>query len=262
MGRDSTVNSRRHAAVDGETIRFSSRAASAFPLLQREIKGGVMRRFVGLAALVFWGCAEGIPPEPPAGPPDNGGSTTPPGSAPSQPLGTFHLDYFYLPSEADYAGAANTPLADASCNTLATVPGAFAFDIVNVGAGRLSDGRVLIYSGQPCFCQQTPFCFSVASSAWGFGTSGRPLSPFRSIAVDSPMVTMGMKVYAPDLAGKTMPGDPPAGGFVHDGCLVVDDGGANHMRVDFFTGTKALYQSVSRELGVDLQLYPAAGHCP
>ena len=212
-----------------------------------------------LAALTLWGCAVGVPPDAPAGNPDKG-STPPPDNAPLQPLGTFHLEYFFLPSETDYTGAANVPLADGNCNTLATVASAFAFDVVDVGAGRLSDGRVLLYQGS-CFCQQTPFCVSVANAAWGFGATGRPLAPFRSIALDSSMVSMGTRVYAPSLAGKTMPGNPPVGGFVHDGCLVVDDDGADHMRVDVFTGTRSYYQSLSHDLGTDLPLYDGAGHC-
>ena len=217
-----------------------------------------MRRLA--AALVILGCAEGIPPGPPGGgSPDNGGSTSMP-PAPSSPIGSFHLDYFYLPAETDYGGAANTPMTDGNCNTLATVPSAFYFDAISAGVGKLGDGRVLTLLG-PCLCQQSPFCFAVDSSSWGYGDTGRPLSPFRSVAVDSQAVEVGMKLWAPALMGRTMPGDPPSGGFVHDGCLTVDDGGADHMHVDFFTGTRSLYQSLSRELGVDLELFPAAGHC-
>ena len=69
-------------------------------------------------------------------------------------------------------------------------------------------------------------------------------------------------MYAPDLAGKVMPGDPPVGGFVHDGCLVVDDHGADRMHIDLFTGLRSYKQSLSSSLASNLQLYSADGHCP
>lgn len=220
-----------------------------------------MRRFVGLAAIVLWGCAEGIPPDQQTGggPDNGGGSTMPPPSGTA--IGTFQLDYYYLPLQSDYGDAPSTPMTDANCSTLATVPATFEIDVVAAGAGMLTDGRVVTSLG-PCICAQSPYCFAVAATPWGSGAAGRPLSPFRSIAVQGHTLAVGMKVYAPSLAGVRMPGAPPAGGFVHDGCLVIDDRGADRMRIDLFTGLRSYEQSLSPALGANLQLYPAdAGNC-
>jgi hypothetical protein len=215
-----------------------------------------MRRL--LVALAIAGCAEGIPPESATGGSDNG-SPAPPTSA---PLGTFGVDYYYLPYQSDYDAPIQSTMTDSNCNSLAVVPVNFYLDVVDTGAGRLTDGRVLTLAGV-CGCQQgMGFCFAVAQTPWGTGAQNRPLAPFRSIAVSGNAIAVGTRVYAPGLAGIRMPGDPPAGGFVHDGCLVVDDHGADRMKIDLFTGLRAYEQSLSSSLASDLQLYPAAGHCP
>jgi hypothetical protein len=220
-----------------------------------------MRRV--LLALAIAGCAEGIPPGSPTGG-DNGGNggngnsgAPPPTTA---PIGTFGVDYYYLPYESDYAGPSQSAMTDTSCTTLADVPSNFYQDVVSDGIGRLADGRVLTVTGA-CSCAQSTTCFAVAQTPWGTGANGRALVPFRSIAVSGHTLAVGTKVYAPDLAGLTMPGTLPAGGFVHDGCLVVDDRGGDRTHIDLFTGLRSYKQTLSGQITTDLQLYPADGYC-
>jgi 3D (Asp-Asp-Asp) domain-containing protein len=65
----------------------------------------------------------------------------------------------------------------------------------------------------------------------GAGVQGRPLLPFRSIAVDPRFIPIGATVYVPELVGVLMPD-----GSRHDGCLRADDmGGAiKEHKLDFF----------------------------
>jgi len=215
-----------------------------------------MRRL--LVALAIAGCAEGIPPQSATGGGTDNGSPAPPTSG---PIGTFGVNYYYLPYQSDYNAASKSTMTDSSCSSLAVVPVNFYLDVVDTGAGRLTDGRVLTLVGV-CTCQQgSGFCFAVAQTPWGTGAENRPLSPFRSIAANGGTLAVGTRVYAPSLAGKVMPGDPPVGGFVHDGCLVVDDHGADRTHIDLFTGLRSYEQSLSNLLASNLQLYPAAGHC-
>jgi hypothetical protein len=247
------------ARIRGENHSRLAVTPMGIPLALRED----MQRSAVFLALALCGCAEGIPPEPVSsgggGGTDNNPAPTPPPMG--NPLGTFRVGYYYLPYESDYQGANNAQLTDSSCNTIAVVPTNFAWDAVNAGAGRLSDGRVLVVIGA-CSCLQSPFCFAAAGTPWGSSSKNRPLVPFRSIASDGNTLEVGTRVYAPSLAGMRMPGDPPAGGFVHDGCLVVDDDSADHNHVDLFTGLRSYERTLSGQLATNLQLYPAAGRCP
>ena len=75
---------------------------------------------------------------------------------------------------------------------------------------------------------------------WGTAGSGRPLQPFRTVAVDPKLIKLGSLLYVPLLEGRTMPGRAPWGGFVHDGCVVADDtgGGINGKQLDLFVGAR------------------------
>lgn len=74
------------------------------------------------------------------------------------------------------------------------------------------------------------------AARWGVGSSGRPLVPFRSVAVDGSL-GVGNALFLPALAGRTLP-DGEGGSFVHDGyVLAVDTGGAvKGSHVDLFVG--------------------------
>ena len=81
--------------------------------------------------------------------------------------------------------------------------------------------------------------------------TGKPLQPFRTVAVDRTLIKLGSLLYVPDLEGRTMPGRAPWGGFVHDGCLVADDtgGGITGNQLDLFVGRKAYFFSLSGHRG-------------
>jgi 3D (Asp-Asp-Asp) domain-containing protein len=126
------------------------------------------------------------------------------------------------------------------CTSIADVSPEFAQMLALQGSGKLKDGRVLNIWGR-CRCEHTP-CFKVIPNQWGTAGSGHALQPFRTVAVDPKVVKLGTLLYVPLLEGRTMPGRPPWGGYVHDGCVVADDtGGFGGQKLDLFVGRKAYF---------------------
>lgn len=132
-----------------------------------------------------------------------------------------------------------------TCNTIAEVSHEFANQLAIQGTGKLHDGRVLNIWGR-CKCSNSP-CFKVTENQWGTAGSNHPLQPFRTVAVDPKVVKLGSLLYVPLLEGRTMPGRPPWGGYVHDGCVVADDTGGHidGHRLDLFVGRKAYFLGLS-----------------
>jgi 3D (Asp-Asp-Asp) domain-containing protein len=130
------------------------------------------------------------------------------------------------------------------CKPIAEVSKEFAQQIALQGTGKLRDGRVVNIFGA-CNCKRSP-CFKVTQAQWGTSGSGKPLQPFRTIAVDPKVVKLGSLLYVPLLEGRLMPGRAPWGGYVHDGCVVADDTGGHIAgnRIDLFVGRKAYFMGL------------------
>jgi len=178
-----------------------------------------------------------------------------------RPLGKFNITFYYVvgeeelkrPSNDNQANASIEPPADdvtiyaggGKCEPIAQVSRAFAQQLRIQGTGKLRDGRMLNVFGA-CKCGYSP-CFKVTAQQWGTAGSGRPLQPFRTVAVDPKLVKLGSLLYIPLLEGRTMPGRPPWGGFVHDGCVVADDtgGGIKDKQIDLFVGKKGWFLGLS-----------------
>ncbi len=143
----------------------------------------------------------------------------------------------------------NVTLFTDECHPIADVAPAFASELKIQGTGKLRDGRVLNISGN-CRCETSP-CYSVTANQWGTAGTGRPLQPFRTVAVDPKVVKLGTLLYVPLLEGRTMPGRAPWGGYVHDGCVVADDtgGGIDGNQLDLFVGRKAYFLGLSGSEG-------------
>jgi len=131
------------------------------------------------------------------------------------------------------------------CRQIAVVSRAFARQLRLQGTGKLRDGRVVNIAGH-CACATGP-CFTVTANEWGTAGNGRPLQPFRTVAVDPRVVKLGSLLYVPALEGRIMPGRPPFGGYLHDGCVVADDtgGGIDGKQLDLFVGRRSFYRSLS-----------------
>ena len=224
---------------------------------------------IGIGALAFAGCQNAADVAPPPLPTQPNVSKLVP-SEPVAPtegpreLGQFTVTFYYVAGEDEpklVAGAErndnDTELAatapqdlvtlfskDKECEPIAAVSKEFAHQLAIQGTGKLHDGRVLNIWGH-CDCEHTP-CFRVTQSQWGTSGSGRPLQPFRTVAVDPKVIPLGSLLYVPLLEGRTMPGRPPWGGFVHDGCVVADDTGGHigGNRIDVFVAHKAYFFSI------------------
>ncbi|HWU88770.1 MAG TPA: 3D domain-containing protein [Kofleriaceae bacterium] len=135
------------------------------------------------------------------------------------------------------------------CEPIAETTREFADELAMQGTGKLRDGRVLNVWG-PCNCPTSP-CWKVIEQQWGTGGGGRPLQPFRTVAVDPKLIRLGSLLYIPLLEGRLMPGRAPWGGFVHDGCVVADDTGAaiRDHQLDLFVGRRGWFLGMSGHPG-------------
>jgi len=152
------------------------------------------------------------------------------------------------------------------CEPIAETTREFAHALKMQGTGKLRDGRYVTVWGR-CNCPNSP-CFRLTQHQWGIGASGRSLQPFRSVGVDPKLIKLGSLLYIPLLEGRTMPGRPPWGGFVHDGCVVADDtGGAiKNRQLDLFVGRRAWFLGVSGHPGRhswahQIPVFDGAGVC-
>src|SRR5262249_5638487 len=130
------------------------------------------------------------------------------------------------------------------------------------GTGVLDDGRVFNYAGT-CSCALSPcFDFVDAGHPWGVGAGGRALVPFRSIAVDETVLTIGARYYVAELHSVTMPGPNR---FGHDGCVSADDTGGHILgaHIDFFSALRAYYLALDGQLMLDsVTIYEGGALCP
>jgi len=185
-----------------------------------------------------------------------------------RPLGQFTITFYYVIGEDEVAptrvanqnreagddGAELTAITPdlvtlyaggGGCQPIAEVAKEFASELAVQGTGKLHDGRVVNIWGA-CNCKHSP-CFKVTQAQWGTAGSGKPLQPFRTMAVDPRVVKLGSWLYVPLLEGRTMPGRPPWGGYVHDGCVIADDTGGHIAgnRLDLFVGRRGYFLGLS-----------------
>jgi 3D (Asp-Asp-Asp) domain-containing protein len=157
--------------------------------------------------------------------------------------------FYYLASEDDHEGPADTPIYDASCVEIGRVREGFHDSVCIEGSGRTSDGRVInaasacttsCPSARTCGGRSYRVCYAELDPArfpWGQGARSNPLEPDRSIAVDPDFVALGHWIYFAELDGLV----PPGASTPHDGCMRTDDvgGGIDGNQFDFFAGTRA-----------------------
>ena len=219
-----------------------------------------------------------------------------------QPIGGFRVTMYYIAAEDEIDGPRHTPrvvlddvtaandndddddttlaaIGDVApvpdlvpmfgkdCQPLVHVSPAFAKQARMQGTGRLRDGRLINVAGK-CPCAGMCFHIPPKPREWGTGGSGKPLIPFRMVAVDPRIVKMGSLLYLPDLDGMRMPGRAPHGGFIHDGCVVAADtgGGIKGREIDLFVGRKAYVAALARRGGShawlrNVSVWSGVGRC-
>jgi 3D (Asp-Asp-Asp) domain-containing protein len=159
----------------------------------------------------------------------------------------FKMTFYWLAWESEYA---NEPyVVDIYTRNgflIGRFPRTFVFELKLEGSAILRDGRALNYDGRCNYgigvCFQT---LDINEHPLGKGGQGRPLVPFRSVAVDPSFVPLGTPLYVPELDGLLLPAslDSPEGAR-HDGCVRADDTGGNIRRheLDFFVESYANYK--------------------
>jgi 3D (Asp-Asp-Asp) domain-containing protein len=177
----------------------------------------------------------------------------------------FDLTYYWVTAEADFAPTPTTTIYQPGCAALATVRSAFAASLDVEGTGRLVDGRLINVDGA-CGCARSP-CYVVAPAdhPWGTGVQDRALVPYRSLAVDRAVIPYGTPLWVAELDGVMVPGDPPWGGFVHDGCALAADtgGGIVGDHIDWFVGLRTSYQTLDAMLALDrVTVHDGGARCP
>ena len=139
---------------------------------------------------------------------------------------------------------------------LASVSAKFLRSVTMQGSGKLCDGRVVgVHTVKP-------LCFrEVTGAAWGMTASGRPATPFRSIAIDTKRFELGRWYYARQLDGFALPA--PNAGERHDGCLRADDhgGGVKGDAIDVFVGDPAAMKPLAALIARGFDLAPDDGTC-
>jgi 3D (Asp-Asp-Asp) domain-containing protein len=147
------------------------------------------------------------------------------------------------------------------CKPIAVVERSFGKNLDLQGTGKLADGRIVNTAGR-CRCPHSP-CYAEVNDVWALGPVG-PLTPFRSVAIDTRLVKLGTMLYLPELDGMRMPGKRPWGGYVHDGCVVAQDrgGGIRGRELDFFVGKKAYSQGLYRRTRLKkVTVFDGTGRC-
>lgn len=157
-------------------------------------------------------------------------ATAVPVRAEPQKVGRALLTFYWTidESSARYQRKATTTIRDSAGKVIAHTSRRFKLDLVKQGAGRLRDGRTVVYVRRVAGESR----FRLTPSSYGLASDGCPLIPFRTIAVDPHFVKPGSKVYIPQLKGAKLPD-----GTVHDGMFIASDRG--HFRgkhIDLFAG--------------------------
>jgi 3D (Asp-Asp-Asp) domain-containing protein len=184
-------------------------------------------------------------------------------------LGVFHNTYYSFPDQSDYAKGDDVTIFDAACKPIATVPREFHDKLCVQGSGRLADRRTVSFAKRGCDCAAVcprsaqKICYEALDPArfpWGRGATGGPITPFRTIAVDSSIVPLGTPVFIPAFVGLAIPG-----GGLHDGCFVAQDRGLRVVgrSVDVYTGSESATAAWNRLVGTGtgVELYVDDPRC-
>lgn len=156
------------------------------------------------------------------------------------PADLFRNTYYDFPSEG--SGPKDATIYGAACEAIAQVPRSFHDRVCVQGSGKLASGRTVSFAKRGCECADVcprtghKICFESLDPAkfpHGRGATGKPITPLRTIAVDSSVIPLGTPVFIADYVGL-----PKPDGTKHDGCFLAEDRGTRVIgrQVDVFTG--------------------------
>lgn len=148
-------------------------------------------------------------------------------------IGRAVVTYYWTINEASskYGGKPSTTLRDRRGKVIARTTMRFKRDLVMQGAGWLRDGRTVVYWGKV----KGESRFMVSKAKFGVGSTGCPLIPLRTIAVDPKFVKLGTRIYIAQFDGVGLPD-----GTKHDGMFIAADrGNFRGAHIDIFAGDGA-----------------------
>lgn len=157
------------------------------------------------------------------------------------PAGPFKNTYYDFPVEK--VAASEATLFDRSCRPIARVAREFHDSVCVQGSGRLFSGRTVSFARRNCECalpcprSGQRICFDELDEhryPWGRGSTGRPITPLYTVAVDASVIPLGSTLFIPEAVGL-----PRMDGTAHDGCFVAADRGMGVVgqHVDIFAGS-------------------------
>jgi 3D (Asp-Asp-Asp) domain-containing protein len=158
--------------------------------------------------------------------------------------GVYRNTYYDFPREG--AGEKDATLFSPSCAPIAQVTRRFHDQVCVQGSGSLAVGATVSFAKRDCACAAVcprtgqRICFERLDAARfpnGRGATGGPITPLRTVAVDTSVIPLGTTLYVPELAGLPRPDGSP-----HDGCFVAEDRGLKVVgrHIDVFTGDPAM----------------------
>lgn len=179
----------------------------------------------------------------------------------------FRNTYYDFPRED--TGTKDTAIFDATCKLITNVTREFHDRVCVQGSGRLSTGETVSFAKRNCECAETcprtsqKICFERLDPArfpTGRGALGKPITPLRSIAVDSSVIPLGTVVFIPEFKGLELPG-----GGKHDGCFIAEDRGLKVVgrQIDIFTGDPTITTHVNGKVPSNkgVRVYPNDPRC-
>jgi len=179
----------------------------------------------------------------------------------------FRNTYYDFPKED--AGTKDTAIFDATCKLITNVTRDFHDRVCVQGSGRLSTGETVSFAKRNCDCAETcprtsqKICFERLDPARfpaGRGALGKPITPLRSVAVDSSVIPLGTILFIPEFKGLDLPG-----GGRHDGCFIAEDRGLKVVgrQIDIFTGDPNVTTQVNAKVPSNkgVRVYPNDLRC-
>ena len=166
------------------------------------------------------------------------GCVSVPTKTPIVDLGEHRLTVYWLVKERE---AGREVALYQGKKRISRVSRRFARALRMQGSGRLRDGRLVQYAGACPHASKGCMVIRLIDRRlfpMGVGASGLPLSPLRSVAVDTRRIPLGTRLYIPALQEILR-----RGGVPHHGCFIADDRGGRITggRLDLFAGNRGLY---------------------
>ncbi len=160
----------------------------------------------------------------------------------------FRNTYYDFPREG--LGAKDATVFDASCAPPSRGSDAAGASMIRSACtgqpGTSPMGQTVSFARRDCACADVcprtgqQICFERLDAARfpsGRGATRQPITPLRTVAVDTSVIPLGTPLYVPELAGL-----PRADGTPHDGCFIAEDRGLKVVgrHIDVFTGDPAM----------------------